>query len=101
MSMMHAHKTLSSANILRVDVSSTGLMGGDAGHGGRTVISLTDHGGTSMYVSKDVPHQELVAGTVTPIGAEVATLVLKGDCELLTLAEAFEFAAKQLRLMSE
>ena len=39
-----------SANILEVEVGTTGYMGGDTGHGGRTYFRIKDEGGTDIGV---------------------------------------------------
>ena len=37
-----------SANILEVEAGTTGFMGGDTGHGGRTYFRIQDEGSTDM-----------------------------------------------------
>jgi hypothetical protein len=74
--------TIQSANILRVAAGTTGLCGGDSGHGGRTRIELEDAGGTDMEFR------------VTDNGLVIE---LGGDSELSTVIEALEWAAKTLR----
>ena len=39
-----------SANILEVEAGTTGFMGGDTGHGGRTYFRIQDEGSTDMKV---------------------------------------------------
>lgn len=39
-----------SANILEVEAGTTGYMGGDTGHGGRTYFRIKDEGGTDIGV---------------------------------------------------
>ncbi len=83
---------ITSANTLRVTVWTTGLMGGDTGHGGRTVFQLTDEGGTDIrcYVRQ--------AGEVTAFEElDSVAIVFGGDTELETFIMALEYAAAQLR----
>ena len=69
-------------NILRVEAGTTGLKGGDTGHGGRTYFSIEDKGSTDMNVS------------VFNNGFQVE---LGGDTELETIIEALEFIVKTLK----
>ena len=39
-----------SANILEVEAGTTGFMGGDTGHGGRTYFRIQDEGSTDMKI---------------------------------------------------
>ena len=39
---------ISSANIIRVEVGTTGYCGGDTGHGGRTYLSIENLASTDM-----------------------------------------------------
>ena len=43
-----------SANILEVEAGTTGYMGGDSGHGGRTYFRISDCGSTDMERSADL-----------------------------------------------
>lgn len=76
-----------SANILNVSVGTNCPQGGDAGHGGRTMLRLIDEAGTAWRVTVDGKT------TVDPGTIEI---VLYGDCEAETFAESLEFAAKTL-----
>ena len=40
-----------SANILEVEAGTTGFMGGDTGHGGRTYFRIQDEGSTDMKIN--------------------------------------------------
>jgi hypothetical protein len=73
-----------SANILRITVGTNCPQGGDAGHGGRTIVVLEDTGSTDMRCAQ------------LPGGVE---LVFGGDAECETLISALEFAAETLRNM--
>lgn len=81
-------KTIEDACVLTVGVGTNCPMGGDSGHGGRTVFRLTNEGGTAMSLSVNgLPHEHI----------EQFELVLGGDAEYVTLMEALEFALCQLR----
>ena len=76
-----------SANILDVEAGTTGYMGGDSGHGGRTYFRISDAACTDM----DVHVLSGRYGDAT--GFEV---VLGGDCELETMIRALRFIARVL-----
>lgn len=90
--MPAARKTFNSANILEVTAATTGFRGGDAGHGCRTMVCFNDLGGTAIK-AKVIP--ESIHGN----GG--ATIMLAGDCELITLIEGLRFAADTLEILSE
>jgi hypothetical protein len=77
-------KEIVGANILHVAVGTNGRKGGDAGHGSRTHLAISNRGGTSMEVS--------VTGGGSGLAVELA-----GDSELETFTEALDFASKVLR----
>lgn len=83
-------REVASANILEVEAGTTGYMGGDGGHGGRTYLRIADAGGTDI--------QARALGRYADEGFEA---VLGGDCELETLIEALRFAARALEEQSE
>lgn len=83
--------TITSANILEVEVGTNCPQGGDTGHGGRTYFRLTDLGGTDM-----VPYPELTDGLNNSISIEFG-----GDCELYTFIQALEFALKILKYQAK
>ena len=66
---------------MRISVTTNGEQGGDAGHGGRTVVSLLGCG--------DITFRPTDEGR----GLEIEAL---GDAELRVLMGAFEFALKAL-----
>ncbi len=74
-----------SANILEVEAGTTGFMGGDTGHGGRTYFRIEDQGSTDIQV--------LPIGRYGDEGFEV---FLGGDCELETVIRALKFITKVL-----
>lgn len=71
-----------SANILEVEVGTTGFRGGDTGHGARTYFKLENLGGTDMTVS------------VTDNGVIIE---LGGDTEITTFVDALEFAVNIIK----
>lgn len=81
-----------SCNLLEVEAGTTGYMGGDSGHGGRTYFRIKDEGGTDMdiHVTRDR------FGNTE--GFEVT---LGGDCELETMIRALKFITKVLEEESE
>ena len=81
-------KQITGANILSVEVGTTGIMGGDTGHGGRTFLRIADEGSTDIFVeteNDDAWHTHSVS------------MSLGGDSELETFVEALEFAVTTLR----
>ena len=79
-----------SANILTVEAGTTGYMGGDSGHGGRTYFRIEDQGSTDIQV--------LPIGRYGDEGFEV---FLGGDCELETVIRALKFITKVLEEETE
>lgn len=75
-----------SANILQVEAGTTGYMGGDSGHGGRTYFRIQDEGSTDMEIR-----------TITSkYGCTGFEVFLGGDCELETTIRALKFITKVL-----
>lgn len=75
-----------SANILEVEAGTTGYMGGDTGHGGRTYFRINDAGSTDINVSSITDRYKCSGFEVT----------LGGDCELETIIRALKFITKVL-----
>lgn len=75
-------KEISCCNIIRVAAGTTGMMGGDTGHGGRTVIEIEDLGSTDI----ECEWQD-----------RKLTMVLGGDSELITIIQALEFITTTLK----
>lgn len=71
------------ANMLEVEVGTTGFKGGDTGHGCRTYFSIHDLASTDMTCTLDE-------------GSGI-TIELGGDAELKTFVEALEFAVDVLK----
>lgn len=82
-----AEKEIPNCNILKVKVGTTGYCGGDAGHGGRSFIEITDE--TSTNWKADLQCDTF--GDVQSIRID-----LFGDSELETTIEALRFAADNL-----
>lgn len=82
------------ANILEIEVGTTGFCGGDTGHGGRTYFSLKDLSNTDMRVRiKDT----LGSDVCEYYDADLIEIAFGGDAELVTFVEALEFAIKKYR----
>jgi hypothetical protein len=79
-------RAIESANVLEAEAGTTGYMGGDTGHGGRTYFRVTDLGGTDIRVN---PIQDRYGNG----GFEVT---LGGDCELSTMITALKFITQVL-----
>lgn len=75
-----------SANILEVEAGTTGYMGGDTGHGGRTYFRIKDEGGTDIDIKPFMDR----------FGSEGFEVTLGGDCELETMIRALKFITKVL-----
>lgn len=69
------------ANSLEVEAGTTGLMGGDSGHGGRTYFSVKDAGATDIEVRNFSGGFEVTLG---------------GDSELETIIRALRFITNVL-----
>jgi len=81
-------REFTSANIIEVEVGTTGYCGGDSGHGGRTYFRIEDLSSTDMAVK--------VSGTSCGETGKVE-IMFGGDSELETFIDALEFAAETLR----
>lgn len=81
--------TIAGPNILSVTVGTTGLMGGDSGHGGRTYLKLEDHGGTDLQIrDSDASNFEDTSSVEICLG---------GDAELDSTISLLEYAVKVLK----
>lgn len=84
-----------SCNILEVEVGTTGYMGGDTGHGGRTYLRIKD------LASTDLRCRVISEGRMNRFdkAAEVSQIevILGGDTEMETFIEALDFAVKTLK----
>lgn len=89
MTLLHEEATFEDACHLNVGVSSTGVMGGDAGHGVRTEVTLANSFGNCG-----------ITGTfdgATAAQVDQLTIRVEGDAELVVLAKALEWAGRKLR----
>ena len=82
--------TINNFNILSVEAGTTGLQGGDSGHGCRTFFSIKDEASTDIKV-KALKDYKYDFGK--DIGFEVR---LGGDAELTTVIEALKFIVQTL-----
>jgi hypothetical protein len=80
-----------SANILQVEAGTTGYIGGDTGHGGRTYFRISDEASTDIHV----------APFMDRFGCNGFEVTLGGDCELETMIRALKFITKVLEEESE
>ena len=85
------------ANIIVVEVGTTGYCGGDAGHGGRTMVSIEDLGGTAFEALIRQGGKEYLFDMS---GGKIE-IRFAGDSELETLIEALECATRELKLQVE
>ncbi|MBA7603812.1 hypothetical protein ES703_10930 [subsurface metagenome] len=82
-------KDIVNANILRVAAGTTGLKGGDSGHGGRTYIEIEDKGNTDIKFK--------VINDGTGCFGSFLRIELGGDAELETIIEGLEFIVETLK----
>lgn len=85
-------KEIDSANIIDVEVGTTGYCGGDSGHGGRTYFRIKNVTSTDMSVRINKSSEFDWMNNLQEF-----ELMFGGDCELDTFIEALEFAADTLR----
>lgn len=74
---------------LKAAVATTGEMGGDSGHGGWSEITLTNSEGNCGI--------EVATGGGHPIDVDQVTIRVRGDAEMVVLANALEWAGRRLR----
>ncbi|WP_157581339.1 hypothetical protein [Spongiibacter tropicus] len=85
-------KEFTSANILEVEAGTNCPQGGDSGHGGRTLLRLTDQASTDIRVKVDGKEIAL---------SDSVEIILGGDCEFETFVSSLEFAVKVYRQQYE
>ncbi|NCB67116.1 MAG: hypothetical protein EOM48_13255 [Bacilli bacterium] len=85
-------KEFGSANVLSVEVGTTGYCGGDAGHGAKTAFEITDEAGTAWEAR--ITYQNGV--TVVFEDPKKVEIVALGDCEAETFTDALKFAGDTL-----
>ena len=89
---------MTSANILEVEVGTTGYCGGDSGHGGRTYLRLKDLASTDMRCKvKGYDYSDRQYKDVDMTDANSIAITFGGDCELDTFIAALEFAVDKLK----
>jgi hypothetical protein len=88
-------KEFYSANMIKVEVGTTGFCDGDAGHGGRTYFSIIDLGCTAMSCQIFDGRREMNFDNFDNDGFGV---VLGGDTELMTFLDALKFAVDVLEM---
>lgn len=76
-----------SFNAIEAEVGTTGYMGGDSGHGGRTYIRIDDKSYSDMTVNSG---RDLY-------GCSFVEIELGGDTELQTIIGALEFIVSELK----
>lgn len=81
------HNEIVGCNVIEVEAGTTGLHGGDTGHGCRTYFRIEDVSGTDISV-------KVLGSKTNARGIEVIT---GGDSELETMIDALEFIVKVLR----
>lgn len=84
-------KELVSANVIEVEVGTTGHMGGDTGHGGRTYFRLSNVSDTDMRMKFRDRGEEKTARDPGEV-----VLTFGGDCELDTFCEALRIGYEVL-----
>lgn len=88
---------ITSCNIIGVEVGTTGLMGGDTGHGGRTYFKIDDHASTDMrchvkgYSVKEGKYLDVEINDTS-----LVELIFGGDTELDTFCEALRIGYEVL-----
>lgn len=80
-------KELTSCNVLITHVGSTGVRGGDWGHGSRAVIKFNNSGSPMVIKIGDQLFE-----------TEDLEILIGGDTELETFKKAFGFISKYLKL---
>jgi hypothetical protein len=78
-------------NVLGVSAGTTGYCGGDSGHGCRTIIRISDLGGTDLR-ARVIPRRYPAPDNA----AEEVEIVLGGDAELQTIIEGLKFILRAL-----
>ncbi|WP_449288384.1 hypothetical protein [Marinobacter salarius] len=81
--------TLTGVHIQSITAGTTGFMGGDRGHGGRTYLKIKDHGSTDLKIKN--PKSGLFEETSS------IEISLGGDAELNSTIALLEYAVKVLK----
>lgn len=88
--LMVYSREICNCNILEVSAGTTGFRGGDSGHGCRTIIRISDLGGTDLRAS-------VIPAAYPSNRANAVEIVLGGDAELETIIEGLEFILQALK----
>lgn len=86
-------------NRIQVEVGTTGMQGGDTGHGGRTYFRIEDLASTDMRCRVRANGEAYDFSQVC--GTSQIEIIFGGDSELVTFIEALELAADTLRKQAE
>lgn len=89
-------KEIVSANILEVEVGTTGYMGGDTGHGGRTFFRIKNVSSTDMRLAFSDNGKYFNSRYLNDL-----ELTFGGDCELDTFCEALRIGYNVLSQHSD
>lgn len=92
------------ANLLEVSVGSNCPRGGDAGHGGRTYLRLTDNGGTAWEIRIEggfFQRRDDSEGEIIYEDPNSIKIVLGGDSEADTFLNCLKFAVRKLEEAKE
>lgn len=81
------------ACIISLVVETTGQCGGDAGHGGQTMVRIEDSGSACLGACIETPR----GGRMMDDDPHAVELWAYGDAELRQLAQALEDAGRFLR----
>lgn len=90
-------KEFQQQNCLTAEAGSNCSKGGDAGHGGRTILRLKDNGGTALKISVKDEHGR----SHTFDQASAIELVFGGDSEHDTVMDALEFMLGVLKATTD
>lgn len=103
-------KEITNANIIKVEVGTNGIRGGDSGHGSRTHFAIENLSGTDMRLSflcEPCHGGSIEVGDLllrgrngmsgNDITASRIEIDFGGDAELETFIEALEFAVATLK----
>lgn len=83
---------IDTGSMLDVAVGTNCPVGGDTGHGARTILRLTNHGSTDLRVRVDDVETEQV---------KELEIVLGGDWECEAFIQSLDFAVQELKLQSD
>lgn len=81
-------KSFHDMNVIDLEVGTNCPKEGDSGSKGRTIIRISNGGGTDLRVKTDDSE---------PVQVESVAIILGGDAEARTLVRALRFSAKMLK----